>query len=138
MNHRSLAFRLAVWYALLLSATFALVGAGMFYGLGQYLRSSLADSLRRRSTQVEQILAQAPAGVADAAIAEAGSHTVDPSGSILELGSRRADGTLAAAPPGISSTGGKGEAAALDLRVAKSGRTTGLTCGGVSALTVWM
>ena len=29
MNHRSLAFRLAVWYALLLSATFALVGAGM-------------------------------------------------------------------------------------------------------------
>ena len=26
MNHRSLAFRLAVWYALLLSATFALVG----------------------------------------------------------------------------------------------------------------
>lgn len=73
---------------------------------------------------------------ADVAIAEAGSHTVDPSGSILELGSRRADGTLAAAPPGISSTGGKGEAAALDLRVAKSGRTTGLTCGGVSALDV--
>src|SRR5664279_2213369 len=41
MNHRSLAFRLAVWYALLLSATFALVGAGMFYGLARYLRSSL-------------------------------------------------------------------------------------------------
>jgi len=78
MNHRSLAFRLAVWYALLLSATFALVGAGMFYGLGQYLRASLADSLRRRSTQVEQILAQAPAGVADAAIAEAIETRVAP------------------------------------------------------------
>ena len=56
MNHRSLAFRLAVWYALLLSATFALVGAGMYFALTQYLRSSLSDSLHRRSLQVEQIL----------------------------------------------------------------------------------
>jgi hypothetical protein len=31
MNHRSLAFRLAVWYMLLISAAFALVGTGMFY-----------------------------------------------------------------------------------------------------------
>jgi hypothetical protein len=73
---------------------------------------------------------------ADAAIAQVASHTVDPTGSILELGARQADGTLAAAPPGISSTGGKGEAAELHLRVAKSGRTTGLTCGGVSAISV--
>jgi hypothetical protein len=73
---------------------------------------------------------------ADAAIAEVASHTVDPSGSILELGFRQADGTLGAAPPGISSTAGKGEAAGLQLRVAKSGRTTGLTCGGVSAVSV--
>ena len=73
---------------------------------------------------------------ADAAIAEVGSHTVDPSGSIQELGARQADGTLAAAPLGISSTDGKGETATLALRVAKSGRTTGLTCGGVSAVDV--
>ncbi|HLY04673.1 MAG TPA: hypothetical protein VKR31_02895 [Rhizomicrobium sp.] len=71
---------------------------------------------------------------ADAAIAQVDSHAVDPSGSILELGTRQADGTLSAAPPGISSTGGKGETASLDLRIAKSGRTTGLTCGGVSAV----
>ena len=70
MNHRSLAFRLAVWYALLLSATFALVGTGMFYGLEQYLRSGLADSLRRRSTQIEQILAETPANAADGDIIE--------------------------------------------------------------------
>lgn len=73
---------------------------------------------------------------ADAAIAEVNSHMVDPSGSILELGARQANGTLAAAPPGVSSTGGKGETASLQLRVAKSGRTTGLTCGGVSAIGV--
>ena len=73
---------------------------------------------------------------ADAAIAQVASHSVDPTGSILEMGTRQADGTLAAAPPGISSTGGKGEPGALDLRVAKSGRTTGLTCGGVSAINV--
>ncbi|HWD00708.1 MAG TPA: hypothetical protein VG456_28320, partial [Candidatus Sulfopaludibacter sp.] len=70
----------------------------------------------------------------DAALAQVGSHMVDPSGSILELGSRQADGTLAAAPPGISSTAGHGQAADLEMRVAKSGRTTGLTCGGVSAV----
>lgn len=72
----------------------------------------------------------------DAAIAQASSHSVDPTGSILELGVRQTDGSLAAAPPGISSTNGKGEPASLQLRVAKSGRTTGLTCGGVSALDV--
>ena len=71
---------------------------------------------------------------ADAAIAQVASRTVDPTGSILELGARQADGTLAAAPPGISSTGGKGEPASLQLRVAKSGRTTGLTCASISAL----
>src|ERR1039457_541822 len=78
MNHRSLAFRLAVWYALLLSATFALVGMGMFYGLEQYLRSNLRDSLRRRSVQVEQILEQAPAGGSDSVIAEAINTRVAP------------------------------------------------------------
>jgi hypothetical protein len=71
---------------------------------------------------------------ADAAIAQVLSRSVDPSGSILELGARQSGGALAAAPPGVSSTGGRGEAATLDLRVAKSGRTTGLTCGGVSVI----
>ena len=71
---------------------------------------------------------------ADAAIAQVDSGAVNSTGSILELGAKQADGALAPAPPGISSTGGKGEAAALDLVVAKSGRTTGLTCGGISAL----
>lgn len=71
---------------------------------------------------------------ADAALAQVASHTVNPAGNILELGARLPNGTLAAAPPGISSSGGKGEPAALHMRVAKSGRTTGLTCGGVSAI----
>jgi len=70
----------------------------------------------------------------DAAIAQVGSRTVDAGGAILELGGRQPDGTLAAAPPGISSTGGRGETASLQMKVAKSGRTTGLTCGGVSAV----
>jgi len=70
----------------------------------------------------------------DAAIALVAAGAVDPAGSILELGARQPDGTLAAAAPGISSSNGKGEAAALSLKVAKSGRTTGLTCGGISAL----
>lgn len=78
MNHRSLAFRLAVWYALVLSGTFALVGAGMFYALAQYLRSTLADSLHRRSIQVEEILQRAPANVPASSIAEAIETRVAP------------------------------------------------------------
>jgi len=71
---------------------------------------------------------------ADAAIAQVTSRAVDPSGNILELGAKQADGTLTAAPPGISSTGGRGETGWLEMKVAKSGRTTGLTCGGISAV----
>jgi len=69
MNHRSLAFRLGAWYTLLLSATFALVGTGAFFGLQHYLRSNLRDSVSRRSTQVEQILLQAPTESPNGAIA---------------------------------------------------------------------
>ncbi len=68
MNHRSLAFRLGAWYTLLLSATFALVGTATFYGLQHYLRSNLRDSVSRRSTQVEEILLQAPADASNGAI----------------------------------------------------------------------
>lgn len=71
---------------------------------------------------------------ADAAIAQVNSGAVSPTGSILELGARQSNGTLAAAPPGVSSTGGKGEAAAINMTVAKSGRTTGLTCAAISAV----
>ncbi len=70
----------------------------------------------------------------DAAIAQVDSGAVNTSGEILELGTLQGNGTLAAAPPGISSTGGKGEWGALNLVVAKSGRTTGLTCASISAL----
>ena len=73
---------------------------------------------------------------ADVAIAEVRSNAFDPSGSIQEMGSKQSDGTLAAAPPGISSTGGKGENGALQMKVAKSGRTTGQTCAAITAVDV--
>ena len=94
MNHRSLAFRLALWYTLLLSATFALVGIGMFYGLQQYLRASLRDSLRRRSVQVEQILAQGPAGVSNAEISDAINTRVSPEFNNRFVRVTRAPGSL--------------------------------------------
>ena len=70
----------------------------------------------------------------DAAIAQVDSGAVNSSGDIQELGTLQGNGTLAAAPPGISSTGGKGESGSINLIVAKSGRTTGLTCASISAL----
>jgi hypothetical protein len=77
---------------------------------------------------------KSPQTNADAAIAQVASRTVDTAGSILELGARQADGTLASAPPGVSSTNGKGETASLSMKVVKSGRTTGLTCANISAV----
>ena len=72
----------------------------------------------------------------DAAIASINAGAVNTRGAILELGAPWGNGTLGAAPPGISSTGGKGENASLNLVVAKSGRTTGLTCASISALSL--
>jgi hypothetical protein len=71
---------------------------------------------------------------ADAAIAAVDSGAVSPTGAILELGLPSAGGVLAAAPPGISSTAGKGENPTVNMTVAKSGRTTGLTCANISAV----
>jgi hypothetical protein len=73
---------------------------------------------------------------ADAAIAQVNSGAVNSSGAILELGAEQPDGSLAAAPPGVSSTGGKGETASLHMTVAKSGRSTGLTCASISAVSL--
>jgi hypothetical protein len=70
----------------------------------------------------------------DAAIAQVESGAVSTSGDILELGAKQSNGTLAAAPPGVSSTGGKGESATVNMNVAKSGRTTGLTCAAISTV----
>ena len=69
----------------------------------------------------------------DAALALASPGTVDASGSILGLGAPGRDQALSAAPP----MAGRGEtvtAANLGMNVAKSGRTTGLTCSSIDAV----
>lgn len=78
-------------------------------------------------------LANANANV-DAAIARIATGSVDPTGGILQFGSLGANGVLVAAPP----AGGTGEAVTpynvAGMQVAKSGRTTGLTCSAISAI----
>jgi hypothetical protein len=69
----------------------------------------------------------------DAALALTTPGAVDTSGAILGLGTPGRDGSLSAAPP----MAGQGEtltAANLGMNVAKSGRTTGLTCSNVDAV----
>ncbi|MGC2621035.1 MAG: hypothetical protein WA414_18475 [Acidobacteriaceae bacterium] len=69
----------------------------------------------------------------DAALATAAPGAVDPTGSILQLGAPASDQSLSAAPP----MAGHGEAltaANLGMDVAKSGRTTGLTCSSIDAV----
>jgi hypothetical protein len=73
---------------------------------------------------------------ADAAIAAVNSGAVSSTGAIMELGLPQGNGTLAAAPPGISSTNGNGENGTINMTVAKSGRTTGLTCANISAVSL--
>lgn len=73
----------------------------------------------------------------DGAIAQVASGAIDPTGRILEFGSKQIDGTLSAAPLGVSSSLGRGETitpSLLPLELVKSGRTTGLTCANLSAL----
>ena len=66
----------------------------------------------------------------DAAIAQVASGAVNSSGNILLLGSSTdASGVPLPGAP----NGGKGQAASVNLTVAKSGRTTGLTCSTVGA-----
>jgi len=84
---------------------------------------------------------------ADAAIAQVNGDTVSSTGAILELGvPPQGGGTLPAVPPGtdcsikspateVSCTQGQGETVAgIGMTVAKSGRTTGLTCANISTV----
>jgi hypothetical protein len=69
----------------------------------------------------------------DAALAAVVPGAVDPNGSILGLGAPQQGQTIGAAPP----MAGRGEtltAANLGMNVAKSGRTTGLTCSSIDAV----
>ena len=69
----------------------------------------------------------------DAALASVAPGAVDPQGSILGLGAPQQGQTIGAAPP----MAGRGEtlsAANLGMNVAKSGRTTGLTCSSIDAV----
>ena len=78
----------------------------------------------------------------DAALAEVNAGTVDPAGSILQFGTQGsgANGGLGAAAPAA----GPGEAVtpalfspdSPPLMVAKSGRTTGLTCSTIDAISL--
>jgi len=68
----------------------------------------------------------------DAAIAQIVPGTVDTSGSILSLGATATGSTADPGPPHA----GNGVAATIGQKVAKSGRTTGLTCSTVSAISI--
>ncbi len=70
----------------------------------------------------------APSNV-DAAIAQVVSGQVDPAGTILDLGATAGTTSIPAAPP--SSTVGT---PTLNMSVAKSGRTSGLTCSTISSI----
>jgi hypothetical protein len=72
-------------------------------------------------------------GTVDGAIAQVVSGAVNSGGNILLLGSSTdASGVPVPGAP----NGGSGQAASVNLAVAKSGRTTGLTCSTVSATNV--
>jgi hypothetical protein len=69
----------------------------------------------------------------DAALAAVATGAVDPQGRILGLGAPQPGQTLGSAAP----MAGRGEAltsANLGMNVAKSGRTTGLTCSSIDAV----
>jgi len=88
-----------------------------------------SNSIVANFTQAVQ-LNKGGTSIADAAIAQVVSGQVDPTGAILQLGTVSC-GLAQPAPPanttGVPSPG---------MNVAKSGRTTGLTCSQISAVNV--
>ena len=68
----------------------------------------------------------------DAAIAQIVTGTVDTTGSILSLGATATGSVADAGPPHA----GPGITATIGENVAKSGRTTGLTCSSVSSISL--
>jgi hypothetical protein len=68
----------------------------------------------------------------DAAIAQIVNGAVDTTGTILSLGATANGNTPTDGPPHA----GTGTTASVGLAVAKSGRTTGLTCSTVSAISI--
>lgn len=70
----------------------------------------------------------------DASLAQVVGGTVDPTGAILELGSTVSNGIPQPEPPAQ----GAGQAAMVNEAVAKSGRSTGLTCASVESVDVSM
>ena len=71
----------------------------------------------------------------DAALALATPGAVDTTGSILQLGQPGQDQALGAAPP-VAGQGEPVTAQNLDMSVVKSGRTTGLTCSNIDAVSL--
>lgn len=71
----------------------------------------------------------------DAALALAMPGAVDTTGSILQLGPPGQDQALSAAPP-VAGQGEPVTAQNLDMSVVKSGRTTGLTCSNIDAVSL--
>jgi len=66
----------------------------------------------------------------DAALAQVVSGQVNPLGTILELGGTTVNGQPTDAPPHA----GSGVAPSIGLAIAKSGRSTGLTCSTITAI----
>lgn len=78
-------------------------------------------------------LQNGPTPKIDAAIAQVVGGKVDPTGTIIYLGATTdSNGVPASAPP--QSGTGLAAASALNVAVAKSGRSTGLTCSTVDAI----
>jgi hypothetical protein len=73
---------------------------------------------------------EAPGTNVDAAIAQIVSGTVDTSGTILSLGATATGSTPDAGPPHA----GSGSSASIGENVAKSGRSSSLTCSSVDAI----
>jgi hypothetical protein len=70
--------------------------------------------------------------IVDAALAQVVAGSVDPLGTILELGSSANGSAPTDGPPHA----GSGVAPSVNGLVAKSGRTTGLTCSSIAAINV--
>jgi heavy metal sensor kinase len=94
MNPRSIRFRLIMWHAGLLTGVFLLFGVTLYQVLRGYLESSLAQTLYRRSEQIDASLLAQVGHTGEAYVAEQIATRYAPENSDRFVRLTRPDGTI--------------------------------------------
>lgn len=118
MNYKSIRFRLTAWYSLILAATLALVGVGVWLALKDSINDTADKELRARMREIRGYLEKEASQHKRPADELAEDAALAPAGTLLRIGS--VDGSWLYRSPGTNDWGALPDAARLPRRGATS------------------